>query len=39
MVVGVLPLMDWLARRAFLAAGLRPHTVSVPASAADASGW
>ncbi|KAL6660025.1 hypothetical protein ACP70R_002147 [Stipagrostis hirtigluma subsp. patula] len=26
----VLPLMDFLARRAFLAAGLRPHTISLP---------
>ncbi|XP_062210077.1 uncharacterized protein LOC133911723 [Phragmites australis] len=35
---GVLPLMEFLARRAFLGAGLRPRTIALPSSASDGGG-
>ncbi|KAL5209647.1 hypothetical protein ABZP36_005270 [Zizania latifolia] len=35
---GVLPLMEYLARRAFLAAGLRPSTVTLPSTSDDGGG-
>ncbi|BAF11065.1 uncharacterized protein [Oryza sativa Japonica Group] len=32
---GVIPLMEYIARRAFLAAGLRPSTVTLPSTSGD----
>ncbi|KAF0891347.1 hypothetical protein E2562_009505 [Oryza meyeriana var. granulata] len=35
---GVLPLMEYIARRAFLAAGLRPSTITLPSTSDDGGG-